>query len=86
MTKYITKALELAFSGASAIELNQVSIDIFREVSTGAPKDKHTTVEVKLIKVEKKWLIKSGNENLALFDGLMGGLITMTKNMNSTPQ
>ena len=85
-TQYLAKALQLAFSGGTAEQMNQASIDVFMAVSNGAPKDKVTTVEVKLVKVEKAWLMKSGTENIALFDGMMGGLISMTKALNSNPQ
>jgi hypothetical protein len=76
MTKYITEAFKLAFSGGTEEQFNQLSIDLFLEASDGAAKDKVTTVEVKMVKVDEKWLIQAGETNLAFFDGLMGGLIS----------
>jgi len=76
MTTYITEAFKLAFAGGTEEQFTQLSIDLFMDASEGAAKDKVTTVEVKMVKVDKKWLIQGGEANLALFDGLMGGLIS----------
>lgn len=80
-TEYMTKAFELAFSGATEEEITQVGIEVFLEVSNAAVKDKITTVEVDMVKEDGKWMIKGGSDNLALFDGLMGGLITYMEDM-----
>jgi len=82
MTKYIAKAFEMAFSGATEEEMTQLSVTLFLEEANKATKDKVTTVEVKMVKVDKKWLIVGGEDNLALFDGLMGGLMSTIKDMN----
>jgi hypothetical protein len=76
MSEYMVEAFKLAFSGGTEEELYQLSIDLFMDASEGAAKDKVTTVEVKMVKVDKKWLIQGGEANLALFDGLMGGLLS----------
>jgi len=76
MTTYIAEAFKLAFAGGTEEQFTQLSIDLFLDASEGVVKDKVTTVEVKMVKVDKKWLIQGGETNLALFDGLMGGLIS----------
>lgn len=80
MVKYIAKALEMAFSGATEEEMNQVATEMFLEASKDAPKDKLSTVDVKMVLVEKKWLIHIDDEDLSLFDAMLGGLITTMKN------
>lgn len=86
MLKYIAKAFELAFSGATEAQMNQLGVDLFLEAANSAPKDKLTTVEVQMVKKDKVWLIKAGEDNMALFDGLMGGLISTMKAMTPTAQ
>lgn len=86
MLQYIAKAFELAFSGATEAQMNQLGVDLFLEAANGASKDKLTTVEVQMVKKDKVWLIKAGEDNMALFDGLMGGLITTMKAMTPTEQ
>jgi hypothetical protein len=76
MTTYLTEAFKLAFEGGTEEQFNQLSITLFLEATEGAEKDKVTTVEVKMVNVDKKWLIQAGDANLSFFDGLMGGLIS----------
>jgi hypothetical protein len=86
MTKYIAKAFEMAFSGATEEEMTQLSVTLFLEEANKATKDKVTTVDVKMVKVDKKWFIQGGEANLDLFDGLMGGLISTLKDMDQLPE
>lgn len=79
MMKYIAKAFEMMFSGATEAEMNQVGIDLFLEASKDAPKDKLSTVVVKMVLVDKKWLIHIDKDDVTLFDAMMGGLITTMK-------
>jgi hypothetical protein len=81
MSTYLTEAFKLAFAGGTEEQFNQLSIDLFIEASAGATKDKVTTVEVKMLKVDKKWLIQAGDANLSFFDGLMGGLISTVEEL-----
>jgi hypothetical protein len=80
MMKYLTKVFELAFSGATKEEINQAGINLFLEASKDAPKDKLSTVDVKMVLVDKKWLIHIEDNDITLFDAMMGGLITTMKN------
>lgn len=81
MMKYIAKAFELAFSGATEAEMNQLAVDLFLEASDGAIKDKVTQVDVKMVLVDKKWLIHVDKEDISLFDAMMGGFITTMQNL-----
>jgi len=83
ITQSVAKTLELAFSGATAAQISQAMTDLFLEVSKDAPKDKVTTAEVKMVLVNKVWLIKGGEENLTFFDGIMGGFISTFKNLQT---
>jgi len=80
MLDYIAKVMEMAFSGATEAEMNQLAVTLFSEASKDAPKDKLSTVDVKMVLVDKKWLIHIDDEDTALFDAMMGGLITTMKN------
>lgn len=80
MVKYIAKAFEMAFSGATQEEMNQLGIDLFLEASKDAPKDKVSTVDVKMVLVDKQWLIHIDEDDISLFDAMMGGLITTMRN------
>jgi hypothetical protein len=80
MLDYIAKAFEMAFSGATEAEMNQLAVTLFLEASKDAPKDKLSTVDVKMVLVDKKWLIHIDGEDISLFDAMMGGLITTMKN------
>jgi len=83
MMKYIAKAFEMMFSGATEAEMNQVAVDLFLEASKDAPKDKLSTVDVKMVLVDKKWLIHIEKDDLALFDAMMGGLFTTMENFQT---
>jgi len=76
MWAYIAKAFELAFSGSTEEELNQLAITMFLEASKDAPKDKLSVIEVKMNLVDKKWMIEGGETNKAFIDAFMGGMIT----------
>ncbi len=81
MMKYIAKAFELAFSGATEAEMNQLAVDLFLEASDGAVKDKVTQVDVKMVLVDKKWLIHVDKEDISLFDAMMGGFVSTMQNL-----
>jgi hypothetical protein len=80
MLDYIAKVMEMAFSGATEAEMNQLAVTLFLEASKDAPKDKLSTVDVKMVLVDEKWLIHSDDEDTALFDAMLGGLITTMQN------
>lgn len=86
MMNYMAKAFELAFSGATEEQLNQVGIDLFLEAANGAPKDKVSTVDIEMVLVDKEWRIHLEEGDIALFDAMMGGLISTLKDFNPTPQ
>jgi len=86
MMNYMAKAFELAFSGATEAQLNQVGIDLFLEAANGASKDKVSTVDIELVLVDKEWRIHLEEGDTALFDAMMGGLISTLKDFNPTPE
>lgn len=86
MMNYMAKAFELAFSGASEEQLNQVGIDLFLEAANGAVKDKVSKVDIEMVFVDKAWRIHLEEGDTALFDAMMGGLISTLKDFNPTPE
>jgi hypothetical protein len=86
MATYMAKVMELALNHATVEEINQAMIESFDEASKDAPKNKVTTAPVKMVLVNKVWLIKAGEENLAFFDGIMGGYISSLKNQTPINQ
>lgn len=76
MMNYLPEAFKLGFSGGTEAEMNQLVIDTFIAASKDAPKDKTTTVDVKMALVDKTWRIIAGDENQLMFDAMMGGLIS----------
>lgn len=76
ITQFITKALDLAFSGKDEEELNQAGIELLETLSMDLKKDKVSIVTVTLTSVNGVWLLDGGeNANKPFFNGMTGGLV-----------
>lgn len=66
-----------AFSGQeySDEEMSQIYVDLFNQAVEGKTKDQTSTVDINLIKSDKKWKIDR-SDNYEFIDALMGGMLS----------
>ncbi len=81
ISQYMTNAFVMIFAGKTQAEIEEYAVDLFANLSSNLEKNKVFPVTVKLIKVDKKWLMDGGDANSTLFDAMTGGMLTAAKNI-----
>ena len=85
MSQFFMNGLAMSFAGKTQVEIEKYAVELFADLSSKLEKNRIFKVDVKLIKVDKKWLMTSGEANFALFDAMSGGMLSAGKNLeNST--
>ncbi len=76
MMQMFTNLFDPTISGLSEEELNQKYIEWFNEVAQNYSKNRVSTADIHLIKIEGDWKFSADDENIDFVDALFGGLLS----------
>ena len=76
MMKVFTNLFDPANVNLSEEEINQKYVDWFEEIAQDYSKNRVSTVDINLVKIEGEWKFSADDSNIDFIDALLGGLLS----------